>query len=47
VAIQELKQRAATLGGDAIIGLRQDFALDSMSSQLFFLQMFGTAVKIR
>jgi uncharacterized protein YbjQ (UPF0145 family) len=47
VAVQELKQRAATLGGDAIIGLRQDFALDSMSSQLFFLQMFGTAVKIR
>ncbi len=47
VAVQELKERAAMLGGDAIIGLRQDIALDSMSSQAFFLQMFGTAVKVR
>ena len=45
VAVEELKERAAMLGADAIIGLRQDIDLDTNGFQFFYLQMYGTAVK--
>lgn len=47
VAVQELKKRAAVLGADAIIGMRQDIDLDTDSFQFFYLQMYGTAVKFK
>lgn len=45
VAVQELKKRAALLGADAIISMRQDIDLDTTAFQHFYLQMYGTAVK--
>jgi len=45
VAVEELKERAAMLGADAIIRLRQDIDLDTNGFQFFYLQMYGTAVK--
>lgn len=47
VAVQELKARAAMLGADAVIGMRQDIDLDTTAFQYFYLQMYGTAVKFR
>ena len=46
VAVQELKKRAALLGSDAIICMRQDIDLDTNAFQFFYLQMYGTAVKL-
>jgi hypothetical protein len=46
VAVQELKKRAAIVGADAIIGMRQDIDLDTTAFQYFYLQMYGTAVKL-
>jgi len=45
IATEELKKRAALLGGDAIIGMRQDIDLDTNGFSYFYLQMYGTAVK--
>ena len=45
IGVEELKYRAALLGGDAIIGMRQDFDLDTNGFQHFYLQLYGTAVK--
>ncbi len=39
--------RAAALGADAIIGMRQDIDLDTNGFSYFYLQMYGTAVKFR
>jgi hypothetical protein len=47
VAVQELKKRAVLVGGDAVIGMRQDIDLDTTTFQYFYLQMYGTAVRIR
>jgi len=47
VATQELKERAKMLGGDAIIFMRQDIDLDTTKFQHFYLQMYGTAVKLK
>ena len=47
VAVEELKKRAAILGADAVIGMRQDIDLDTTSFQFFYLQMYGTAVKFK
>ena len=47
IAVQELKKRAALLGADAIISMRQDIDLDTNGFQYFYLQMYGTAVKCR
>jgi uncharacterized protein YbjQ (UPF0145 family) len=44
IANQELKKRAAALGGDAVVFMRQD--IDMINSAEFSLQMYGTAVKI-
>ncbi|MBR3354584.1 MAG: heavy metal-binding domain-containing protein [Oscillospiraceae bacterium] len=47
IATQELKNRALLLGGNAIVGMRQDIDLDTNGFQHFYLQMYGTAVKIK
>ncbi len=47
IAVEELKERAALLGADAVIGMRQDIDLDSNGFQYFYLQMYGTAVKFK
>jgi uncharacterized protein YbjQ (UPF0145 family) len=47
IAVQELKKRAAFLGADAIVGMRQDIDLDTTDFQFFYLQMYGTAVKFK
>ncbi len=46
VAVQELKRRAQILGADAIICMRQDIDLDTSGFQFFYLQIYGTAVRI-
>lgn len=45
IAVQELKKRAAVLGADAIVAMRQDIDLDTNAFAFFYLQMYGTAVK--
>lgn len=47
VSVQELKKRAAIVGADAVICMRQDIDLDTNGFQYFYLQMYGTAVKFR
>jgi hypothetical protein len=47
VAVQELKKRAAMLGADAVVAMRQDIDLDTNRFQYFYLQMYGTAVKFK
>ena len=46
IAVQELKKRAAMLGADAVVAMRQDIDLDTNGFQYFYLQMYGTAVKL-
>lgn len=45
VAVEEMKVRAAMVGADAVIGMRQDIDLDTNGFQFFYLQMYGTAVR--
>lgn len=47
VAVEELKARAQMLGGNAIINMRQDIDLDTNGFAYFYLQMYGTVVKIK
>lgn len=47
IATEELKKRAAIIGADAIVGMRQDIDIDTNGFQFFYLQMYGTAVKLR
>ena len=47
IAVEELKKRAAMLGADAVVYMRQDVDLDTEVLQYFYLQMYGTAVKMR
>ena len=52
VAVKEIEKRAAVLGGDAVIGMRQDTDMEdpdtagSSGFVFFYLQMYGTAVKL-
>jgi hypothetical protein len=46
IAVQELKKRAALVGADAVVGMRQDIDLDTNNFQYFYLQMYGTAVRL-
>lgn len=46
VCVRELQERAAKMGGDAIIWLRQDIDLDTSAIQYFYLQMYGTVVRL-
>jgi len=45
ISVQELKKRAALLGADAVICMRQDIDIDTNGFAYFYLQMYGTAVK--
>ena len=47
IAVRELQKRAALIGADAVIGMRHDVDLDAEVSIYFFLQMYGTAVRLR
>jgi hypothetical protein len=47
VGVQELKKRAMRIGANAVICMRQDFDLDTDGRQHFYLQMYGTAVKMK
>jgi hypothetical protein len=47
ITVEELKKRAAMLGADAVVYMRQDIDLDTEVLQYFYLQMYGTAVKLR
>lgn len=47
VAVEELKLRAAMLGADAIVGMKQDIDLETSGFRYFYLQMYGTAVKYK
>ena len=47
IAVEELKLKAEIMGADAIVGMKQDIDLDTNSIQYFYLQMYGTAVKIK
>jgi hypothetical protein len=46
VAVEELKERAQMLGGNAIINMRQDIDLDTNGFAYFYFQMYGTVVKV-
>ena len=47
IAVEEIKKRGRMLGADGIIFMRQDIDLDKEAFQYFYLQMYGTAVKIK
>ena len=47
MATEELKRKAIAIGADAIIHMRQDIDLDTNSFAYFYLQMYGTAVKLK
>lgn len=47
IAVEELKKRAAMLGADAVVYMRQDIDLDTEVLQYFYLQMYGTAVRMK
>lgn len=47
IAMQELKLRAAYLGADAIVGMRQETNLDTNGFQHFYMQVYGTAVRTK
>lgn len=47
IAVEELKKRAAMLGADAVVYMRQDIDLDTDGLQYFYLQMYGTAVRLK
>jgi uncharacterized protein YbjQ (UPF0145 family) len=46
IAVKELSGRARTIGANAIIHMKQDINLDTNGFQYFYLQMYGTAIKI-
>lgn len=47
IAVEELKKRALLLDADAIIHMRQDIDLRSDGAYYFYLQMYGTAVRLK
>lgn len=47
IAVEELKKRAAMLGAEGVVFMRQDIDLDREAYQFFYLQMYGTAVKFK
>lgn len=47
IATEELKKRAGMVGADAVIGMRQDIDMDTNGFAYFYLQMYGTAVKLK
>jgi hypothetical protein len=47
IAVEEIKERACMLGADAVINMRQDIDIDTNAFAYFYLQMYGTAVKLK
>ena len=47
IATEELKKRAEKMGCDAIVAMRQDIDLDTNGFSYFYLQMYGTAVRLK
>jgi len=47
ISVEELKKRAVKIGGDGIINMRQDIDLDTNGFQRFYLQIYGTAIKLK
>lgn len=47
IATEELKKRAKLVGGDAVICMKQDIDMDTNGFSFFYLQMYGTAVKLK
>ena len=47
IATEELKKRAKMVGADAVICMRQDIDMDTNGFAFFYLQMYGTAVKLK
>ena len=47
IVMEELKRKAITIGADAIIHMRQDVDIETHDFQFFYLQMYGTAVKLK
>lgn len=47
ICIEEMKKRAARLGADAVIYVRQQMELDTIGFQFFYVQAYGTAVRMR
>lgn len=45
--VAEMKLRCAQMGGDAIVGLKMDYDLDTVNFGAFYLQMYGTVVKFK
>ncbi len=46
ISILELQRLAVSVQADAVIGLRQDTDLDTADFQFFYMQSYGTAVKM-
>ena len=47
IATIELKKKAYLLGADAVVAMRQDIDIETERQNIFYLQMYGTAVKIK
>lgn len=47
ICVAEMKLRCVEMGGNAIVGFRMDFDLDTTNYSSFYLQVYGTAVKIK
>ena len=47
ISVQEIKLKAAYLGADAVIEMRQNIELDTYGFQHFYMQMYGTAIKFK
>jgi uncharacterized protein YbjQ (UPF0145 family) len=47
ICVAELKLRCAEMGGDAVVGMHMDFDLDTNNWAGFYIQMHGTAVKLK
>ena len=47
ICVAELKLRCAEMGGNAIVGMHMDFDLDTTNWGGFYIQMHGTAVKLK
>jgi uncharacterized protein YbjQ (UPF0145 family) len=47
VCVEQLKRQAASMGGDAVIGIQMNFDLDrsALGLSAFTMQLFGTAVR--
>lgn len=47
ISTEELKRKVLAIGGNGIVHMRMDIDLDTEGFAYFYLQMYGTAVKIK